>query len=156
MITFKQFLDEEFRFDNLKAEGIYKNPTSKEWKDILPRVRGIVTITGDFYVATGEKGVKSLHIHLARRANEFYKDNNVKEFKVGASVLIKKIVTVERLGNSNVFALGETEGNEGGRGPLKRNSFKEGEVKFIKKVLKLARVKNPKIKFTLRNIEEEE
>lgn len=154
MKTFKEF-HEEFRRANLPAiEGIYKNPTPEELKQIEPYARGIVTTKGDFYVENSGNSPLSFHTKMALRAKELYNDAKIKKFRAGETASSKKLVTVQRFGKSNVFGLGETEGSSKGRGFHAKNKFEKGEEVFVKKILKLAKTKNPKIKFTLKNVEE--
>lgn len=102
MITFKEYLmlSEEFEGENIKA--VWKNPSKVEMKKVPRWVRGIITKSGDIYLANTLQGEVSLHSELYINMRKTY-DDGVKEEYDNYS----KSLRVHRVSNTGVFAIGE-------------------------------------------------
>lgn len=149
MISFSEFLIlEVFKWqefgDDDKNLGIFKNPNSKEIKLLKPHVRGIAILrTGDIYIANTNKTGRALHGELWKRTKEFYGNRDLPNspwFNDSGG----KSMTIMRVGNTNVFAFGESEHPAG---------ILDDKAK-IRQAFKKIRQKNPKLKFIAKSIED--
>lgn len=136
MIGFKQHIEEEFRGEG--DSGIFKNPDREEFKTLKKDVRGWVNKDGDFYVGNRIEGVASFHAKLMMKGSFLYNNNQFKEH----------YVTLQRIGKTNGFALGETEPTSI---ELTYDKNKK-RAKVIKILLKKARKNNSHIVFFVKNI----
>lgn len=139
MKSFKQFC-EEFRGEG--EEGIFKNPTPNELKQLKKSVRGWVDKNGDFYVANKIKGSASLHDTIMSIGFDLYYSKFTRTLAV----------TLQRIGDTNSFALGELEPYTNPDSLDSKNPARITRIKKIKTWLKKARTKNRGIVFILKNI----
>ena len=150
MKTLKQFLAEEFR-EKSKGMGIYKNPTTEEWKKIPSDVRALVDLMGNLFVTnvTGFiaggvhrdiiKWLADLDYITSGKRSKFVTDYEGYD--------VKEIITLQRVGKSMAFKFGESS-------HITSDVLDEPEYKLVKMILKKVKKNNPKVKFILKNIDE--
>ena len=150
MKKFKQFLVEEFR-EKLKGMGIYKNPTSEEWKKIPADVRALVDTRGNLFVSSvvgfTSGGVHRDIINWMSDLDYITSGKRSKFITDYEGYDVKEIITLQRVGKSMAFKFGESS-------HITSEVLDEPEFKNVKGLLKKVRKNNPKVKFILKNIDE--
>lgn len=156
IVSFREFC-EEFRVKKGDDEslGIFKNPTADEIKKLPKDVRGIVTKTGDVYIGNIGHQMAGFHSEIHKRTAKIYRDRIGDAVGFFSSGDYKKGVTIQRVGNTRTFVLGETTPRTdlSLRYPLS-NALGEQMLKKIKLYIQKARKKNPGLKFVMKNIME--
>lgn len=152
MKSFKEFYEKFKVFKGDELLGIYKNPTVDEMKNIPADARGIIIASGDFFIANNNQGFKSLHAFMSDRAILLYGvKNEINKALEANPKKLKNGITLQRVGKTNMFAIGETDGF------IFDGDFIVDQKKIkidLKKLFTSAKKKNPKLKFLAKDIME--
>lgn len=108
MLRFSLFCKLMEDFQTSGDLGVYKNPSKAEMKKIPPFARAIVSRSGNLYVASTNKGGKSLHLNLIDKVAILWPED-VDKREGSFSPLPRNLVTVQRIEDTNLFVAGESE-----------------------------------------------
>lgn len=129
--------------------SMWKNPTKSEMDQIPADVRGFVLPSGDVFLANVGDAIKGLHSSLLGRAAGVFPEHKKalkkleREFtnKLNAGTDHEFGITIQRVGDSKAFILGDSEGAVASMSSKKLPLGKRQNVINIKKHLKATRKK---------------
>lgn len=105
MITFKQFITEEFRSRNKKK--VWKNPTKEELQEIPGAVRAFATADGNLYVANKPfTGVENHHEDLFNLMNKLWPETRKYQF---SGLGVENVVSIVRKQKTSLFMVSDDE-----------------------------------------------
>lgn len=132
---YEEMLNEDW-FTSIKRDGvlvdIFKNPSSKEWKDIIEDARGLITDDGDLYIANYE----CVHNELIG----ILYDKKVLSSDTDSSFIQNDFLIIQRDRNTKNIYIGESIDSED-------IDYNEETQNFISKIYKLTKNKNPFLNF---------
>jgi len=127
---------------------IIKNPLSLV--NFPNMIRGVILKNGDLYVAND--AMKLIHndiLYFLERKNIIESGSSQENWDILSLIDSYKFLTVQRIWNKNAMALGESVQLP----EIYNTESRNEELSFALPYLKVARVKNPKIKFINNGIE---